>query len=181
MDDGFVDAHGERDSPPSSDAAPDAAVSPRAPPSPAAAAAPPQPSSAYPTAPVEDSIATRLAAVERHNRRIRRLGLATLVALGCATAGYLTLGGATVHRSLLESRELELLDASGRSRAFVRVYANAPVMQLLDAQGKVRLSLGLRFDDTPFIELSDDTGTTRASLKVGSGGDPELRMYNGDA
>jgi hypothetical protein len=85
-----------------------------------------------------------------------------------------------VHRSLLESRELELLDASGRSRAFVRVYANAPVMQLLDAQGKVRLSLGLRFDDTPFIELSDDTGTTRASLKVGSGGDPELRMYNGD-
>lgn len=41
-----------------------------------------------------------------------------------------------------------------------------------------RLSLGLRYDDSPFIGLFDVTGRTRASLQMDSEGNPALKLFN---
>jgi hypothetical protein len=68
--------------------------------------------------------------------------------------------------TLLESRELKILDSDGNPRLFVRMYSRVPVLQVMDTAGKPRMSLGLRFDDTPFIDLSDATGRTRATLEM---------------
>ena len=51
-------------------------------------------------------------------------------------------------------------------------------MQLLDTSGKPRLSLGMRFDDTPFIDLSDRTGRTRATLELTEKDEPALRLFD---
>jgi hypothetical protein len=53
-------------------------------------------------------------------------------------------------------------------------------MQVLDTEGTPRLSFGLRFDDTPFIDLSDSSGMTRATLQITGGGEPALHLLDGE-
>ena len=52
-------------------------------------------------------------------------------------------------------------------------------IQAIDANGNPRLSFGLRFDDTPFIDLSDSSGMTRATFQVTGGDEPALQMFDG--
>jgi hypothetical protein len=47
----------------------------------------------------------------------------------------------------------------------------------MDSNGKPRMSLGLRFDDTPFLDLSDSTGRTRATFEMTEQDAPALRMF----
>ena len=91
--------------------------------------------------------------------------------------------GTIVKQTLMESKELKLLDNDGAPRLFLRMYSRVPVLQLLDANGKPRMSLGLRFDDTPFFDLSDKTGRTRASIELGANGEPLIELFdeNGDS
>ena len=83
-----------------------------------------------------------------------------------------------VRQTLMESRELKLLDNDGNPRMFVRMYSKVPVLQLLDRNGKPRLSMGLRFDDTPFLDLSDRTGRTRATLEMTGDDAPTLQLFD---
>jgi hypothetical protein len=48
----------------------------------------------------------------------------------------------------------------------------------MDSNGKPRMSLGLRFDDTPFLDLSDSTGRTRATFEMTEQDAPALRMFD---
>jgi len=120
----------------------------------------------------------RLERLEKQNFRMK-LSLVMLVLV----VGYLAFGqavsqGSIVQQTLMESRELKLLDNEGNARLFLRMYSRVPVLQLLDSSGKPRLSLGMRFDDTPFIDLSDRTGRTRATLELTEGDEPALRLFN---
>ena len=83
-----------------------------------------------------------------------------------------------IRQTLMESRELKLLDNDGNARLFLRMYSKVPVLQILDGNGKPRLSLGLRFDDTPFLDLSDRTGRTRATFEMTEHDEPTLRLFD---
>lgn|GEM_PF-5301932 len=120
----------------------------------------------------------RIARVERQNRWLRYgfLLLAVLLLWG----GYDRFfpEGVTIHKTILESKELKLLDNAGNPRLFLRMYSRVPVLQLMDSKGKPRMSLGLRFDDAPFIDLSDQSGRTRATLEITKHDTPALRLFD---
>ena len=127
--------------------------------------------------PVE-SIRRRLERVERQNRWMR-LGFLLLLLLGGITVSdALDLSQVVVRQTLLESREIKLLDNDGNARLFLRMYSRVPVLQVLDASGKPRMSLGLRFDDTPFIDLSDGSGRTRATFEMTEEDAPAMRLMD---
>jgi hypothetical protein len=140
-----------------------------------------------PTPPVErpmglpvESIRRRLERVERQNRWMRLGFLLLLLLGGYAASDNLNLDQAVVRQTLLESKELKLLDNDGNPRLFVRMYSRVPVLQIMDAAGKPRMSLGLRFDDTPFIDLSDGTGRTRATFEMTEDDAPAMRLMDED-
>lgn len=127
--------------------------------------------------PVE-SIRRRLERVERQNRWMRVGFLVLLLVAGYAVADKLDLDQVVVRQTLLESRELKLLDNDGNARLFIRMYSRVPVLQVMDGKGKPRMSLGLRFDDTPFIDLSDKSGRTRATFEMTDEDTPALRLLD---
>jgi len=127
--------------------------------------------------PVE-SIRRRLERVERQNRWMRLGFLILLLLGGYAVSDKLDLDQAIVRQTLLESQELKLLDNDGNARLFVRMYSRVPVLQVLDSTGKPRMSLGLRFDDTPFIDLSDGQGRTRATFEMTEEDAPAMRLMD---
>ena len=49
---------------------------------------------------------------------------------------------------------------------------------IIDSNGKPRMSLGLRFDDSPFVDLSDRSGRTRATFEITEDNAPALRMFD---
>lgn len=127
--------------------------------------------------PVE-SIRRRLERVERQNRWMRLGFLLLLLLGGFAVSDKLDLDRVVVQQTLLESKEIKLLDNDGQPRMFVRMYSRVPVLQVLDNSGKPRMSLGLRFDDTPFIDLSDGTGRTRATFEMTEDDAPAMRLMD---
>ena len=127
--------------------------------------------------PVE-SIRRRLERVERQNRWMRLGFLLLLLLGGFAVSDKLNLDQVVIKQTLLESEELKLLDKDGNPRLFVRMYSRVPVLQVLDASGKPRMSLGLRFDDTPFIDLSDRQGRTRATFEMTEEDAPAMRLMD---
>lgn len=127
--------------------------------------------------PVE-SIRRRLERVERQNRWMRLGFLLLLLLGGYAVSDKIDLDQVVVRQTLLESQELKLLDNDGNARLFVRMYSRVPVLQVLDSAGKPRMSLGLRFDDTPFIDLSDGQGRTRATFEMTEEDAPAMRLMD---
>lgn len=127
--------------------------------------------------PVE-SIRRRLERVERQNRWMRLGFLMLLLLGGYAVSDRFNLDQVVVRQTLIESQELKLIDNDGNARLFVRMYSRVPVLQVLDAQGKPRMSLGLRFDDTPFIDLSDGRGRTRATFEMTEDDTPAMRLMD---
>ncbi len=127
--------------------------------------------------PVE-SIRRRLERVERQNRWMRLGFLLLLLLGGYAVSDQLNLDQVIVRQTLIESQELKLIDNDGNARLFLRMYSRVPVLQVLDATGKPRMSLGLRFDDTPFIDLSDGKGRTRATFEMTEEDTPAMRLMD---
>lgn len=79
---------------------------------------------------------------------------------------------------LVAAHRLQLFDEQGNTRMYMRVYSGVPVMQLIDENGVPRLSLGLRYDDSPFISFSDAHGQTRASFQVRADDSPALTLFD---
>ena len=124
------------------------------------------------------ALAGRVEQLEKQNRWMR--GVTSMFAV-CAALGigaWFYSDGVIVNKTIMESEELKLLDSSGNPRLFLRMYSRVPVLQLVDGNGMPRLSLGLRFDDTPFIDLSDKAGRTRATLEMTEEDAPALRLFN---
>ena len=134
-----------------------------------------------PPAPDGQDLQTLAKRVDRVERQNGWLKLAVLVfALGGGYALYDKVfpEGVLIQKTVLESKELKLIDADGNPRLFLRMYSRVPVLQLMDGHGKPRMSLGLRFDDTPFIDLSDRQGSTRATLEINEEDAAALRLYD---
>jgi hypothetical protein len=136
-------------------------------------AGPPQPDAL-------EAVSERLGRLERHNRLLRYMLAVLVVFTGYISMDKLFPDGVIVQKTMLESKELKLLDGDGNARLFLRMYSRVPVLQLVDGNGKPRLSLGLRFDDTPFIDLSDSYGNTRATLEMTEQDAPALRLFDGN-
>lgn len=122
----------------------------------------------------------RIGVLERQGRRLRYAVLAAVVFCVALTAHSVFPESTIVKQTLMESEEVKLVDNSGHTRLFLRMYSRVPVLQLLDGMGKPRMSLGLRFDDTPFIDLSDKTGRTRATFEMTEKDEPTLKLFNAD-
>jgi hypothetical protein len=137
-------------------------------------------------APSVADLETRLAKLERQNRRLKRLGLLFLLIAGSGfslaqvprkalsavpgpaapTATYDTL---VVHR-------LELRDKAGKLHGFWEATDEGPALWLYDTAGKPRA--GLTVDaDGPDLWLSDAAGKTRAQLAVMADGSG-LALYD---
>jgi hypothetical protein len=127
---------------------------------------------------ITTQIMQQLRKVERQHRAIQIGLLAGLMVFATVAVDPFGVGEAIASKPLINSEELKLVDSSGTPRVFFRMYSGVPVMQVLDAKGNSRLSLGLRFDDSPFIDLSDSSGMTRVSFQVTGGGEPALTLYD---
>ena len=123
-------------------------------------------------------LAERLSRLERQNRYNRLMFLATLVLTTYLAMSLLAPRPVTVQKVITESDEVKLLDSSGTTRLYLRMYSHEPILQVMDSAGSPRLSLGLRFDDTPFIDLYDGAGRTRATFQMSEDDEPALRLYD---
>lgn len=120
----------------------------------------------------------RLEQLERQNRRMRLFLLSLFLAVAYLAFAHLPPDNIIVRQVLMESEQLKILDSSGNTRMFLRMYSRVPMLQLLDSRGKPRLSMGMRFDDTPFIDMSDSTGRTRATFEMTEKDEPTIRLYD---
>ena len=133
---------------------------------------------ASPAEPGTPVLSRRLDKLEKQNFRLKLSMVALVLLVAYIAFGQSITDNIIVKQTLLESKELKLLDNEGNARLFLRMYSRVPVLQLLDAKGKPRMSLGMRFDDTPFIDLSDSTGRTRATLEMTGTDEPALRLFD---
>ena len=131
---------------------------------------------------VEDStveaLLPRIARLERRARVQLVLLIAAIAIAGVMLIDKFVLENVIVQQTLMESKEITLLDNDGNARLFIRMYSKVPVLQIMDSNGKPRMSLGLRFDDTPFVDLSDARGRTRATFEMTEKDEPALRMFD---
>ncbi len=125
-----------------------------------------------------NGIERRMERLERQNFRMKLALVLLVLVVGYLAFDQVISGSTIIKQTMMESRELKLLDKDGNARLFLRMYSRVPVLQLLDSHGKPRMSLGMRFDDTPFIDLSDKSGQTRASLELTEDEEPALRLFD---
>ena len=127
---------------------------------------------------LEEEVHKRLGKLEKQNFRMKLALVVLVMVVGYLGFEQVITESTIVRQTLMESRELKLLDNDGNPRLFLRMYSRVPVLQLLDSSGKPRMSLGMRFDDTPFIDLSDRTGRTRATLEMTEKDEPALSLFD---
>jgi len=120
-------------------------------------------------------VVARLEKVEKENRRLKRAGLALVLAAGCVAV----MGQARSAASTVEARSFVLQDASGTKRAELVLQTGAPgeepmpVLRFLDGKGgealslsPTRLELAGKSDLGPDIIIDDAKGTPRVDLGV---------------
>ena len=113
---------------------------------PASSAIPSPTAQSIPAAPVADELAqlresvgvlsTRLAQIERRNLWMRSLLVMVLLASTYLLYFKVFPEGVIVQQTLMESRELKLVDRDGNPRLFLRMYSKVPVLQILDEDGR---------------------------------------------
>lgn len=107
-----------------------------------------------------NTLARRLDDLERRNRSLTRILVAALLLL--AVVGT----RAQVASTSVTSDRITLVDAQGRTRAMVEMFAplpgatRYPVLSFLDASGRQRIRLGLSAKG-PMLELIDESGKAR--------------------
>ena len=128
--------------------------------------------------PVWPSLAERVAKAERESRWLKIAMLVIVPLVAYLFVNQQLPSNFIEHEPLVAADKLQLLDQEGNPRLFLRIYSGVPVMQLMDQHGKPRMSLGLRYDDSPFISLADTVGQTRATLQVGEQDTPTLQLFD---
>jgi hypothetical protein len=110
-------------------------------------------------APDLSAVLTRLEALERTNRRLKRVGVALALALGTT---FLVAAG---KNKTVEADRFVLRDTAGHVRMDLNVSRGQPVLIMLDDHEKPRLVLGLD-NQGPAISLADERGRERAVMRV---------------
>lgn len=126
----------------------------------------------------ELKIQSRLKGLESQNRRLRFLVFTAYLLCGFVLYLEFAPTHSVVEETRTQSKEVLLVDNSGLARMHLRMYSDRPVLQLLDSNGTPRLSLGMRFDEAPFIDFSDKAGRTRATFNMSELDEPAIRLYD---
>lgn len=113
----------------------------------------------------------RLVKLERLVRRWRNIGFVCFSLLGMAVLLAATGFDAAPTFDAIRARELNILDSSGKIRAFLRVGKDDSVaLALVDTEGRTRASLALLPDGTPRLRLYEQLQNPRAGLEIGPDG-----------
>ena len=123
-------------------------------------------------------LAQRLHKAERQSRWLKYTLLLIAPLLVYVFVGQELPDRLVQREPLVASDRMQLLDEDGNTRMYMRIYSSVQVVQLIDKDGVPRLSLGLSYDDSPFISLADVSGQTRASLQVGENDEPALKLFD---
>lgn len=123
-------------------------------------------------------LAQRLEKAERQSRWLKYTLIIVTPLLVYVFAGQELPKQLVQREPLVATDRFQLFDEQGNTRMYMRVYSGVPVMQLIDENGVPRLSLGLRYDDSPFISFSDVHGQTRASFQVSADDSPALTLFD---
>jgi len=97
-------------------------------------------------------IAARVEAVERENRRLKKIALSVL-----ALAGAVLLMGQARPNRTIEAERFILKDASGKIRARLDMSADRPTLALLNEGGYPMISLAA--GDSPGLEICEEAPT----------------------
>lgn len=100
----------------------------------------------------ESTIAARLEALERQNRRMKRIA-ALVIAI---TASLLFMGQTAANRTV-EASVFKLVDGTGKTRALWAIddADGTPAFLLLDSKGSIRAMLSLDKYDSPQLSLNN--------------------------
>jgi hypothetical protein len=122
------------------------------------------------------ALEARLAAVERRFRTATMVWVGVVIAVIALSVGAQRAFSQT---QTLQTRELDIVDASGRTRIALALSTNGnPGLWVYDANGKTRAYLGLSGSGTPTpqLSLSDENERTRAYLGFGTVGESTPQM-----
>jgi len=89
---------------------------------------------------------------------------------------FVILGGlAFIRVGMPLSAEMITMEASDGSMLMLTTKAGSPQILFYDAQGKVRLELGIMPTGTPWASMNDDTGRSVISMDTATpGGQPQI-------
>jgi hypothetical protein len=122
----------------------------------------------------ETELVERLERLERAYRRLKGFALAALVLATALATIYAT---QPVPEKITAHR-FEAVDSSGKLRVVIDATVGPPLIALLDAERKIRVSMGLDFLGSPSISLSDAPGKSRVDLGV-IYAEPNILLSNG--
>ncbi len=120
----------------------------------------------------------QIARLEAQSRRTQLMLLVAYMLLGYMIFLLTNASQPVFQRTGTVSEEIKLVNSAGTAQMFLRVHSGKPVLQLLDSQGTSRLTLGVRFDDTPFIDFSDKEGRTRGSFAMTENDEPAVKIFD---
>ncbi len=117
----------------------------------------------------DQTLATRVEALERENRRLKRVALLVAAALTALAA----IGMSAPPTKTLDLEILRIVDAKGKARAVLGMGDDGPALAMLDEKGRLRANLGVAKEGTS-LDLLDASETPRAQLVVDAKQEPHL-------
>jgi hypothetical protein len=122
-----------------------------------------------------ETLETILRAMERRLQlTMVGWGLSVIV-LGLVTAFALGIVRETLRPAEIRARTIQVVDAAGRTRAYLGAGADGPALTLYDDAGKSRLGLVVT-SDGPRVVLADGFEAQRALLEVSASGIPDFSL-----
>ena len=143
-----------------------------------------------------EAIANRVAKLEAQNRRLKKVGIASLI----VAAAVIAMGQAST-KKVIEANEFVLKDTNGETRAWLGmaqtvaqlvIYGpennkggfmiigsgpNGPIISLADGKANQRVNLDLQPGGDPRLIFRDESGSSTAYL---AGGGPYLSLSDGE-
>ena len=91
---------------------------------------------------LEEELHKRVGNLEKQNFRMKLVQVFLVMIVRYLGFEQNTASSSIIIQTLLKSRGLKLLGQDGNTRMFLRMFSRVPELQLLDSNGKPRMSLG---------------------------------------
>lgn len=115
------------------------------------------------------TLSRRVEALERDNRRWKRIAVLAAAALGAVAL----LGMGPPPTKTLDLELLRIVDSKGKARVVLGMGDDGPTLSMFDEKGRLRTNLGVA-KEGPSLDLLDTAESPRAQLMVDSKQDPHL-------